>query len=194
MELGLRIGACLAAYLLGSFCLGHVLARRGGVNLRAVGSGNVGATNVARALGPEAGRWVLLTDLLKGCVPVAVSRALGLAMPWIAIAGVAAVIGHVFPLWHRFQGGKGAATAVGVLLGASPWAGLAAAASFLITKRVSHRASVGSLSAITVGATLMFLLHGWGPRAALGVAVWIIVVVRHAGNLRRLVRGEEPVT
>lgn len=184
----------VGAYLLGSVSAGLLLARRRGIDLRSVGSGNVGATNVGRALGKGAGRRVLALDAAKGGLAAATARlCLGADDPWTAAAGTAAVVGHCFPIWHGFRGGKGAATAAGVLLVLSPPAGLAAVGAYVGLKTLSRRASVGSLGGALVGAGVTLGLHGPGsPRTWMAAAVLAVVVLRHRENLERLWRGEEP--
>ncbi len=185
--------AFLFAYLLGSVSFGLLLASSRGVDLRATGSGNIGATNVERALGVASGRLVMLLDTLKGFVPVAVAHwGLELSWPWIVATGWAAVLGHLFPIWHGFQGGKGAATAGGVLLAAVPPIGAAALLTFFVAKRMSHRASIGSLSAATIAALLTVTLDGRQWPTLLAVGLWVLVVLRHRENIGRLLRGEEP--
>ena len=184
----------LAAYLLGSISFGLLFARRQGVDLRGVGSGNIGATNVGRALGKSTGRKVMLLDILKGFVPVALARwAFDLPWPWITAVGIAATLGHVFPIWHAFRGGKGAATAGGVLLAALPPIGVATLFTFALVKKFSGRASVASLSAATLAAALTIGLDGRQWPIQLAVGLWIIVVLRHAENIARLLQGEEPL-
>ncbi len=183
----------LAAYLLGSVSFGLLFASRQGVDLRAIGSGNIGATNASRALGKATGRKVMLLDMLKGFVPVFLARvAFELPWPWITAVGLAAALGHVFPIWHGFRGGKAAATAGGVLLGALPLIGIAALFTFVLVKKLSKRASVASLSSASVAvvATIAFDGGEWPIRLALGL--WIIVVLRHLDNIGRLLRGKEP--
>jgi len=189
------IGAALtlAAYLMGSISFGLIEAARHGVDLRAIGSGNVGATNAARALGRGIGRKVLAFDLLKGLVPVILARwVLDLSWPWVTAVGLAAAVGHCFPIWHGFRGGKGAATAGGVLLGALPPIGAVTLLTWAAAKKVSRRASVASLSAATLGTGLALARYGteWPARMAFGL--WVLVVVRHAANIDRLLRGQEP--
>jgi len=184
----------LAAYLLGSVSFGLLFAARQGVDLRAIGSGNIGATNVGRALGKATGRKVMLLDMLKGFLPVALARwGFDLPWPWITAVGIAAALGHVFPIWHAFRGGKGAATAAGVLLGALPPIGLATLVTFVLVKKVSKRASAASLSAATLAAALTIGLDGREWPIRLAMALWIIVVLRHVENIVRLLRGEEPL-
>lgn len=183
----------LFAYLLGSVSFGLLLASGRGVDLRATGSGNIGATNVGRALGAASGRLVMLLDMLKGFVPVAVAHwGFELPWPWIVATGWAAVLGHLFPIWHGFQGGKGAATAGGVLLAALPPIGAATLLTFFLAKRMSHRASIGSLSAATIAALLTVTLDGRQWPILLTVGLWVLVVLRHRENIGRLLRGEEP--
>jgi len=183
----------LAAYLVGSISFGLILADRQGVDLRSIGSGNIGATNVGRALGKSTGRKVMLLDMLKGFIPVALARwTFDLSWPWITVVGIAAALGHLFPIWHDFRGGKGAATAGGVLLAALPPVGAATLVTFVIVKKLSRRASVASLSAATLAAALAIGFDGRQWPIQLAVGLWILIVLRHADNIARLLRGEEP--
>lgn len=183
----------LAAYLAGSISFGLLLAKREGIDLRSIGSGNIGATNVGRALGHSRGRQVMLLDMLKGFVPVALARwVLDLGWPWVTAVGIAAVAGHVLPIWHGFRGGKGAATAGGVLLAALPPIGGATLLTFVVVRKLSRRASVASLSAATLAVILTLAFDGRQWPVQLALALWFIVVARHAGNISRLLRGEEP--
>ena len=183
----------LAAYLVGSISFGLILADRQGIDLRSIGSGNIGATNAGRALGKSTGRKVMLLDMLKGFVPVALARwAFDLSWPWITVVGIAAALGHIFPIWHGFRGGKGAATAGGVLLAALPPIGAATIITFVVVKKLSRRASVASLSAATLAAALTIAFDGRQWPIQLAVGLWILIVLRHADNIGRLLRGEEP--
>lgn len=184
----------LVAYLLGSISFGLLAAKRQGLDLRAVGSGNLGATNAGRALGKRTGRIVMLCDVLKGFAPVAIAQwGLALPWPWIAAVGLAAALGHVFPIWHGFRGGKGAATSAGVLLAALPWIGVVSVLTFVVVKRTTRLASVGSLAAATVGAALTLGFDGREWPVLLASGLWILVVLRHTGNIARLLRGEERI-
>lgn len=183
----------LAAYLLGSISFGLIAAARRGVDLRSFGSGNTGATNVGRALGRREGRVVLLLDAAKGLLPtLAGATALGVEDPWTAGAGVAAVAGHCWPVWHGFRGGKGAATAAGAMLVLCWPAGLGAIVTYLGAKKVSRKVSVGSLAGATVGALLAALVAGTTAPAAGALGIAALVWIRHADNLARLARGDEP--
>lgn len=193
------LGAALvvAAYLVGSISFALIAARRKGVDLYAEGSGNPGATNVGRVIGRRAGRAVLLLDALKGAVPYGAARVLlgdeGAGAWWAAGAGLAAVIGHCLPIWHRLRGGKGAATAAGVMLVGDLVAGLAAVATYVALKKLTKRASVGSLAGALVGAAIVVARGGGdAPVSVMAIAIAIVVWLRHADNLVRLARGEEP--
>ncbi|MDQ3036533.1 MAG: glycerol-3-phosphate 1-O-acyltransferase PlsY [Myxococcota bacterium] len=184
----------VGAYLIGSISFALIVAKRKGIDLYAEGSGNPGATNVGRIVGKKEGRIVLVLDALKGVLPYAAARlALGGDDPWAAAAGAAAVLGHCFPIWHRLRGGKGAATAGGVMLVAEPVAGASAIVAYVALKKATKRASVGSLAGALLGAGLVVGLRGWGePVALMAVAIAVIVWARHADNLVRLARGKEP--
>ncbi len=182
----------VASYLLGSISFGLIFAKHRGVDLRSIGSGNIGATNVGRALGKRTGQMVLLLDMLKGFVPVALAQwVLELGWPWITAIGLAAAIGHVFPIWYGFQGGKGAATSGGVLLAALPPIGAATLLTFVLVKKWTRLASVGSLSAATLGAVLTLAIDGRQWPVLLATGLWFLVVVRHWENIIRLLGGEE---
>lgn len=181
----------LAAYLLGSISFALIAAARAGVDLRIEGSGNPGATNVGRVLGKRTGRVVLVLDLAKGALPAGVAWALGVGGSWSAVVGVAAVAGHCFPIWHGFRGGKGAATAAGVMLVLAPLGGVAAVLTYVIAKRLSKRASVGSLLGASLGA-LVASFTVEAPRIAMAWTIVVLVCVRHADNLARLANGTEP--
>ncbi len=182
------------AYLLGSVCFGLVAARRHGVDLRAVGSGNVGATNVGRVLGKGTGRVVLLLDALKGFAPALGAHALfGRGDFWTAATGFAAAFGHCYPIWFRFRGGKAAATAAGVLLGAVPIVGAFVAVTYVLAKKLTNRASVGSLAGSVVGVGASGWLDGWRTWPfALVTALAVLLIWRHRMNIVRLVQRQEP--
>lgn len=183
----------VGAYLMGSVSFGLLAARRAGVDLRGEGSGNIGATNVGRVLGKRTGRVVLLLDALKGAAPALLAaQLLGADDRWTAATGFAAVLGHCYPVWHRLRGGKGAATAAGVMLSLVWPAGLIAVVLYLGLKKLTRRASVGSLSGALAGAIVTWAWLGPGSRAFMTVAILAVVLLRHRGNIGRLLRGEEP--
>lgn len=163
-----------------------------GVDVRSRGSGNIGATNVARTVGVRFGVLTLLADVAKGSLVVLLGVALGLG-PWgLALAGACAILGHVFSLFARFRGGKGVATAAGVFLVLSPLALLGAVASFAVVARISRIVSLASLTAGASLPILLLLMGDRGPRLWLGFAVVALLLFTHRDNLRRLRSGTEP--
>lgn len=176
-----------------------------GIDLRKVGSGNVGATNVGRAIGWKWGVLALLLDALKGLLPTAFLPQLlqGQSTPLdthlAVLAGAAAIAGHLFPVWLGFRGGKGVATALGVILVLAPWGTLCAAIAFLILIGITRIVSVGSIMAALSFALFELVKGGtelWSPESwSLGVfsvVVPLAIIVMHRSNIRRLLSGTEP--
>lgn len=189
----------IAAYFLGSIPFGLILAKLfAGEDVRKSGSGNIGATNVVRVVGPVAGILTLLLDLAKGSGAVLLAeRISNESAAWMMVAAFAALIGHCFPVWLKFKGGKGVATAAGVFLALSPWACLIAIVLFLLVVIFWRYVSLGSISAAASMPLLIYFL--WAPRHApplavtLGtLAVALLVIYKHRGNLQRLIEGVEP--
>ena len=196
MTAGLALAA--AAYLFGSIPFGLLLTRAlAGVDVRQVGSGNIGATNVGRAAGPAAGIATLVLDAAKGALPVLAAETLldpaaAGAGVWPAVAGVAAFLGHLYPPWLRFRGGKGVATAFGVTLALSPWVALAAVLVFAVALGATRIVSVGSLAAAaTCAAGVLFAAGARSPATWAAAVMAAAVAVRHRANIARLARGEE---
>jgi len=189
----------VVAYLLGSIPFGLILARLfGRGDVRKGGSGNIGATNVSRVAGPLAGILTLLLDGAKGAVAVLIAgRYSNDSATWMVIAGLAALLGHCFPVWLKFKGGKGVATAAGVYLALCAPASLGGLILFLLIVGFSRYVSLGSVAAAVAMPLLMYFL--WAPHHAPplvitfgALAVAILIVYKHDGNLQRLVRGTEP--
>jgi acyl phosphate:glycerol-3-phosphate acyltransferase len=189
----------VAAYLLGSIPFGVILARLfGGTDVRKAGSGNIGATNVARVVGPLAGILTLILDAAKGAAAVLLAGRLSNDnATWMMIAALAALLGHCFPVWLKFKGGKGVATAAGVFAALCPLACLAAVVLFVLVVIFWRFVSLGSISAAAAMPLLIYFL--WAPHHApplvvtLGsLAVALLVIYKHDGNLQRLVEGVEP--
>jgi len=189
------IAAILVAYLLGSIPFGVVIARLRKVDLRQVGSGNIGATNAARALGRPLGVLVLLLDAAKAYVPLQLCRSFFHEDPrrdWIlAGVGFAAFLGHLFPIFLKGKGGKGVATGLGIYLALAPlcagiagvvWAGL-----YLIT-RIS---SIGSLAATSLMIPALYLRHEPTAYIALAGAMALLIIWKHRGNISRLLNRQE---
>ena len=179
-------------YLAGSVPSGLLLGRRAGIDVRRHGSGNIGATNVARSAGTLLGLATLVADAAKGALPVLLARALD-GRPAVAIAaGVAAFVGHVFPITLRFAGGKGVATALGVLVTIAPLALLCALVVFALTFLLTRYVSLASILA-AIAAPVAIAALGY-PRSTLaaGVVMSAIIAVRHRENVARLRTGTEP--
>jgi glycerol-3-phosphate acyltransferase PlsY len=189
----------VAGYLLGSIPFGLILAKvLGGKDVRQHGSGNIGATNVSRVAGPLAGILTLVLDATKGAVAVwLAARFTDHRAGAMIFAGLAALVGHCFPVWLRFRGGKGVATALGVFLALSPLAGLAGFVLFLLVVLFWRYISLGSLTAAAAMPLLIYFL--WAPGHAPPLVITlgtlfaaVLIFYKHASNLQRLVHGTEP--
>ena len=201
MLLGIALIAAVS-YLLGSIPVGYLLVRIfQHKDIRSVGSGNIGATNVLRSGSKALGAATFLLDMLKGCAAVWLGGVLGaLLLPGTplrsaqALAALFAVLGHMFPIWLRFRGGKGVATGFGVFLVAAPWAALAAISVFFVVALLTRYISLASI----LGAAC-FPVFAWflvvGPRPAFFIAVQsavaLLIILKHHQNIRRLLAGTE---
>ncbi len=183
----------VAGYLLGSVSFALWLVRwRTGSDIRTVGSGNAGATNVLRAHGKALAAAVALLDVAKGTAAVLLVRVVTADPRYSAAAGFAAVLGHVFPLYSGFRGGKGVATAVGAFLALAPLATVVCLAVFIAVVAVSRYVSLGSVVAIVLLPPAAGLLsHASRSVMVAAAATAVVVVFKHVENLKRLVRGEE---
>lgn len=178
------------AYLLGSIPFAYIAGRARGIDLRTVGSGNLGAANVFRNLGRGMGIAVMTADILKGVVAVVVARLLT-DDPWPAIAAGAAMAGHVFPVWLRFRGGKGVATGAGAVIGLMPLAAVILVGLWALIVVTTRYTSVASITGAAVATPLVWALgYPWSDVAFIAVAA-IAVITLHRGNLRRLAAGTE---
>ncbi len=182
----------LLAYGLGSIPFGLLLTKTAGLgDIRAIGSGNIGATNVLRTGRKGLAAATLLLDALKGAAAVLLAR-MYMDDPDIALlAGLAAVLGHLFPIWLRFKGGKGVATGLGVLLAASWPIGLAACAVWLIVAATARLSSLAALAAFAAAPCVALLLEEFSV-VKLSFTIAVLVFVRHQANIRRLLAGTEP--
>jgi glycerol-3-phosphate acyltransferase PlsY len=195
----------LLSYLLGSIPAGYLAGRIAGIDIRATGSGNIGATNVTRTLGRRYGYPVFVVDFAKGALAVCLSIFLGRhveAKPasteiYGIVGAICCVLGHVFPVWLGFKGGKGVATSAGVLFGLMPLAAAIGAAVWVITFEVTRYVSLASIAAtMALPVTVLGLTHA---RHTNGMALFYftlclaaVVTFRHGSNLARLLRGTEP--
>jgi glycerol-3-phosphate acyltransferase PlsY len=176
----------IASYLLGSVPTGLLLGKALGVDIRTSGSGNIGATNVYRTLGRSVGVITLLGDCLKGLIPVLAARWLGLPDIWVAAAGLAAFLGHVYTVFLCFKGGKGVATALGVFLGTSP---LAVLIAFWVFAVVLWKWRYVSLASIIAAGAMPVIVAAIDRRPLIIVMTLLIaalVIWKHSGNIARL--------
>jgi glycerol-3-phosphate acyltransferase PlsY len=183
--------AFVGGYLLGSIPFGLLLAFGSGLgDVRRIGSGNIGATNVLRTGRKDLALATLLLDGGKGAAAVLLAAAWG-GQAASLTAGAGAVLGHLFPVWLRFRGGKGVATGLGVLLGAAFWAGLAACAVWLATAKLTRISSAAALAAFAAAPLLVWGMTD-GQHAVLALFISVVVYFRHRENIRRLLKGTEP--
>ena len=188
--------ATLAAYLVGSLSFAVIVSRAMGIkDPRTYGSGNPGATNVLRSGNKTAAILTLLLDALKGFVPVFLVQQFGapfgLGQGTVALVGLAAFLGHLWPVFFRFQGGKGVATAAGVLLGINPWLGLATLATWIIIAAFFRYSSLAALVAAVFAPFYQLLIWGGGPIAGTVTLMGLLLVWRHSANIQKLLKGTE---
>ena len=188
--------AVVVAYAIGSLSFAVIISRAMGLSdPRSYGSGNPGATNVLRSGNKKAALLTLVFDALKGYVPVVVALLLAPRFGWgegtIAAVGLAAFIGHLWPVFFRFQGGKGVATAAGVLLALNPMLGAATLLTWLIIAYFFRYSSLAAIVAAAFAPFYQLLIWGPGPMAVAIAVMSLLLVWRHAGNIRKLMAGTE---
>ncbi|MFC1540492.1 glycerol-3-phosphate 1-O-acyltransferase PlsY [Candidatus Margulisiibacteriota bacterium] len=181
----------MLGYLLGSLPFGYLVPRIWNIDIRKFGSGNIGATNVFRTLGPKAGVAVFALDLAKGAVPTLLALQMTTDHWLIILTGVAAILGHTFPVFMKFKGGRGAATGLGVLLVIAPDIFLGAvilvALIILVTRYVSVASMLGSVSVTAA----FYLLQRPLPYIIVAGSVTLLIILRHIPNIKRLLAGTE---
>lgn len=197
------------AYLLGSVPFALIIAKAHGKDLRIVGSGNIGATNLSRAAGKKWGYVCFLMDVLKGLVPMLITRGFVAVQPsitelflWLAV-GCAAILGHVFPIYINLKGGKGVATSFGVALGLWPYLTICAViaiVTWLIVVLIWRYVSLGSITAAVIFPVtliaLISVLQNWQfknlwPLLIVAAAIPLMITIRHRGNIKRILAGTE---
>ena len=195
----------LISYLLGSIPAGYLAGRIAGIDIRHAGSGNIGATNVTRVLGKRYGYPVFVVDFLKGLMAVSISifiekRVQPVLVPTEIlgiVAAISCVVGHSFPVWLSFKGGKGVATSMGALFGLVPFVALIGVAVWVITFEMTRYVSVASMTAalaVPISILILMPLKQTGGAVLLYFSICLaaLVIFRHRSNLSRLVRGTEP--
>ena len=182
---------CLISYLIGSIPFGVVLARAQRVDIRKQGSGNIGATNVARVMGKKAGLLTLLGDVLKGLLVVFGASLLYEKPLVIALAGLMVFLGHLYSVFLKFKGGKGVATSLGLFLYIMPWATLGAVGVFSLCLWISGTVSVGSIMAVVSLPLLSIYFKLPLPYIYLAVVVGLFTLQKHHDNILRLIEGTE---
>ena len=188
--------AALAAYLVGSLSFAVIISRLMGLNdPRTYGSGNPGATNVLRSGNKLAAILTLVFDALKGYVPVLLvvihGPAYGLGEGTAALVGLAAFLGHLWPVFFRFQGGKGVATAAGVLFGLNPWLGLATLLTWVIIAAFFRYSSLAAIVSAAFAPFYELLIWGAGPIAGAAALMGLLLIWRHSANIQKLLKGTE---
>lgn len=181
----------MLSFIIGSIPTGLLIAKSKGIDLRKIGSGNIGATNVMRALGKEAALLTLAGDMAKGAVPVAIAQALSLGVMDQGILGLAAILGHNFSLFLKFKGGKGVATSLGVLLIFSPHVALFTIVIWLLAVKWGEYSSVGALTAFGLLPLSMYMIDYSEEKIIIAVAITSLIYIRHIPNIKRLIKGTE---
>jgi acyl phosphate:glycerol-3-phosphate acyltransferase len=178
------------AYLIGTFPSAALVARANGIDIRSVGSGNPGASNVTRVLGWRRGVWVFVLDAAKGAIAAALGL-LAAGRPAGYALGAAAVIGHVFPVWQRFRGGKGVATGGGVFAVMSPIVFPILVALWFVLSKVTRKASLASIIVVALLPVGVGIVRREAWEVLATIALCVLVMARHLGNIKRLVTREE---
>jgi len=184
--------ALIAGYLLGSIPFGYLVAKMQNIDIRRFGSGNIGATNVFRTLGPVPGSIVFVLDLLKGTFAIYLAQQVT-ANPWLIIlAGLSAVVGHMFPVFLKFKGGRGAATGLGILLGIAPEVFIGAVGLAALIIFVTRYVSVASMATALTATLALIVLKQPLPYSLVTGGITILIIVRHIPNIKRLINKTEP--
>ncbi len=179
------------SFILGSVPFGVIIARIRGVNLKKVGSGNIGATNVLRALGKRSAAATLLGDMLKGTAAVLAAKFLSMGPDYEGIMGIAAILGHNFSIFLKFKGGKGVATGIGVLLSYSPKIAILTIIIWLIVVLIARYSSLGAIVSFGLLPVNIFLFDFSQSKLIISAVIALLILARHSGNIKRLIKGTE---
>jgi len=187
---GLGIGL-IVSFLIGSIPTGLLIAKSKGVDLKKIGSGNIGATNVMRALGKEAALLTLLGDALKGVIAVGIAKGFSLGVLDQGLFGLLAILGHNFSVFLKFKGGKGVATSIGALLVFSPHAALLTIILWIMTAKWTKYSSLSALVAFGLLPLSIYMIDYSGEKMIIAAAIAILIFIRHVANIKRLIQGTE---
>lgn len=193
MDMVVAASCIIVSYLIGAIPFGLFFGKvLGGVDVRTMGSGNIGATNVLRGAGKKAALLTLLADCLKGLIPVLVTARVSSSDAVTALSGIAAILGHIFPVYLRFRGGKGVATSFGVVLAAAPWTGLVCLLAWAAAAAIWRYSSLSALAAFALYPVITFTFQGESrPLSMLSLFVFGMIYYRHRENIKRLLAGTE---
>ncbi len=194
MQTVLHISCIILSYLIGAVPFGLFFSKMfSNIDVRSVGSGNIGATNVLRAAGKKAAILTLLADSLKGALPVLAVKFIFQDDAIAGLSGAAAILGHNYPVYLAFKGGKGVATSFGVVLAVAPWIGLACMIAWLIVALIWRYSSLSALIAFALFPVFTFIIYpGSKPIGLLSLFVFGMIYYRHRENIKRLIAGNEP--
>ncbi|MDA8215862.1 MAG: glycerol-3-phosphate 1-O-acyltransferase PlsY [Nitrospiraceae bacterium] len=181
----------IISFIIGSIPTGLLIAKSKGIDLRKVGSGNIGATNVLRAVGKEAALFTLLGDIAKGAVPVAIAKTLALDTLDAGIVGLSAILGHNFSLFLKFKGGKGVSASIGVLLAFSPYVAIFTIVLWLLTAKWTRYSSLSALVSFGLLPLSIYMIDHSKEKMIIAVAITVLIYIRHAANIKRLIQGTE---
>lgn len=181
----------IISFIIGSIPTGLLIAKSKGIDLRKVGSGNIGATNVLRAVGKEAALFTLLGDIAKGAVPVAIAKTLALDTLDAGIVGLSAILGHNFSLFLKFKGGKGVSASIGVLLAFSPYVAIFTIVLWLLTAKWTRYSSLSALVSFGLLPLSIYMIDYSKEKMVIAAAITVLIYIRHAANIKRLIQGTE---
>ncbi|TAN42170.1 MAG: glycerol-3-phosphate 1-O-acyltransferase [Nitrospirae bacterium] len=187
----MTVAVCVIAFLIGSVPTGLIIAKAKGIDLRKVGSGNIGATNVMRAVGKKEALFTLLGDIGKGAAAVVFAKFFALDILWQGLAGLCAVLGHNFSVFLKFRGGKGVATSLGILFAYSPHVGLFTATLWLLAAKFTKYSSLSALIAFGFLPLSIYVLDMSLEKFSIAIVLTVLLFIRHSANIKRLIEGTE---
>lgn len=189
--MAMNILLVIGAYLLGSIPSGFIIGKAKGIDVRKYGSGNIGTSNVARTLGKTAAIITLLGDGVKGLIPVLLARVLTGSDIWMVAAGLAAIVGHNWPIYLKFKGGKGVTTTYGAYLGIAWLPAILTICSWILLALLTKKSSLAALSSSLCAPIFAYVFHAPSPVILFAVIGVVMIYIRHTANIKRLLAGTE---